>query len=66
MAHIILNGQDKEIATPRLKDLVEQCCKDTRAVVAEVNEHIVKRAQWEDTPLRAGDRVELVTFMGGG
>jgi thiamine biosynthesis protein ThiS len=35
-------------------------------VAVEVNESLVPRERRESTHLRAGDRVELVTIMGGG
>jgi thiamine biosynthesis protein ThiS len=35
-------------------------------VAVEVNEGLVARDRRESTNLRAGDKVELVTIMGGG
>lgn len=35
-------------------------------VAVEVNEVVVRRAQHETHALAAGDRVEIVTFVGGG
>jgi thiamine biosynthesis protein ThiS len=35
-------------------------------VAVELNEGLVTRDQRESTSLRAGDKVELVTIMGGG
>jgi sulfur carrier protein len=37
-----------------------------RRVAVEVNRELVVRKQWEGTVLRAGDHVEIVTFVGGG
>ena len=35
-------------------------------VAVELNQHIIKRKDWETTPLRDLDRVEIVQFVGGG
>ena len=36
------------------------------AVAVEVNEAVVRRARHAEVQLRDGDRVEVVTFVGGG
>lgn len=35
-------------------------------VAVEVNEELVPRKQFAETALRDGDRIEIVTFVGGG
>jgi sulfur carrier protein len=35
-------------------------------VVVELNRHIVRRTELAETPVRDGDTVELVHFVGGG
>lgn len=39
---------------------------DARTVAVEVNEQLVRRAQHAAHALASGDRVEIVTFVGGG
>ncbi len=64
---IMLNGKQKEISSPMsLKNLVEQFCKNTNHVIAELNGAIVKNHQWADRILKEGDALELVNFVGGG
>ena len=64
---ITLNGQKKECADSlSLKNIIEQFCKETRPVVAEVNGTIIKSPQWAQKILSPGDTVELVNFVGGG
>ena len=64
---ITVNGQEKEIPTKiNLKNLIEQFCKDTRHVIAEVNGEIVKSPTWKNKELAAGDTIELINFVGGG
>ncbi len=35
-------------------------------VAVELNRDIVPRANWADTPLHDGDKLEIVHFVGGG
>jgi len=35
-------------------------------VAIEVNHKVVRRNDWAETTLQAGDRVEIVHFVGGG
>ena len=39
---------------------------DPQAVIVEINEAIVARELWPATALKEGDRVEVVSFVGGG
>jgi sulfur carrier protein len=34
--------------------------------VVELNQQIIKQEQWPDIQLKAGDRLELLSFVGGG
>ena len=65
--NIILNGQPKQVAdAANLQAIVEQFCRNTRHVIAEVNGTIVKSQQWVDKTLLEGDAIELVNLVGGG
>lgn len=63
-----INGEPCEFAdTPlRLKELIEQLSLASQRIAVEVNREIVRRADWEQTEVRDGDRVEIVHFVGGG
>ncbi len=65
---IQLNGKEYQVEDSRnLKILIDQFSKNPpRALVAEVNGEIVKTPRWEQTLLKDGDCVELVSFVGGG
>ncbi len=64
---IILNGQKKQVSDMiTLQKLIDSLDRNSAHIIAEVNEAIIKSAFWESTPLKKGDRVELVTFVGGG
>lgn len=65
--NIILNGQNKDIpANSSLQRLVEHFTGEPSRVVAEVDGAIITRDTWSTTALKAGCRVELVAFVGGG
>jgi thiamine biosynthesis protein ThiS len=64
---ILLNGEPRRVSAPAtLADLLGQLALDARTVVVEHNRAIVRRPALADTPLAAGDAVELVHFVGGG
>ncbi len=64
---ITLNGDPREIEPgTNVADLVADCQLDARRVAVEVNEQLVRRATYEHTSLQPGDRVEIVTLVGGG
>ena len=67
MVGIEVNGENREIEDGQsVADLLGDLELDGRLVVVEVNRQIVRRNEIEDVPLRAGDRVEIVHFVGGG
>lgn len=64
---IVVNGDTRAIPGPStLADLLRHLELDPRAVVVEHNREIVRRPNLDATPLREGDQVELVHFVGGG
>jgi len=64
---IRVNGQDREVThAGSLLDLLASLDLDPRGVVVEHNRTIVRRAALAQTPVREGDEVELVHFVGGG
>ena len=67
---LILNGQSRQFPTlpeaPSLADLVEELGLKSDRVAVEHNGEIAGRAAWTETPLRNGDRLEIVHFVGGG
>ncbi len=65
--NIILNGKIIGLADGlSLKDTVTRFAKTPEHVITEVNGKIIARAQWEGTPLSPDDKIELITFVGGG
>lgn len=65
---IKLNGEDREFAQASLSlaELIEQLSLVPQRIAVEVNQQIVRRADWEETTIAEGDRIEIVHFVGGG
>ncbi|MFC1770579.1 sulfur carrier protein ThiS [Candidatus Margulisiibacteriota bacterium] len=64
---IKLNGAEIEVASDKsIKFLVEEKCKNPDHVVVELNQEIIKQADWEMTILKNNDQLELIAFVGGG
>jgi len=64
---LIINGEGKdwdEIST--VASLVAQLGLKSDRLAIELNREIVTRSEWERTPLRDGDQLEIVHFVGGG
>lgn len=67
MFHIIVNGKELEIPkNSSLEHLVLRFTPKPEHVIAEVNGKIVPQMNWETIPLNENDKIELVTFVGGG
>jgi sulfur carrier protein len=65
--HIVVNGEHKDCPEAlSLAELIAQLGMKGDRVAVELNREIVPRAQWFDTELHEGDRLEIVHFVGGG
>ena len=66
-AGIRVNGEERVVApgTTVLGLLRELCLAESRVAV-ERNLSIVRKAEYGETHLEEGDRLEIVTFVGGG
>ena len=53
-------------AQTSLPQLLQQLGLDPRLVAVEYNGEILHRQYWEQTQLHSGDRLEVVTIVGGG
>ncbi len=62
-----INGEIRAVPSPaNVKDLLQFLGVGQERVAVELNRGIVRRADWEATPLRDQDKVEIVQFVGGG
>ena len=64
---LTVNGDQMQVAAGlTLSGLITQLELDTRKVAVERNLEIVPRSTYASTRLEAGDRLEIVHFIGGG
>lgn len=63
---IRLNGAEREVASATLAELVGELGMPGERIAIELNGRAVRRAEWPSAALRAGDRVEILHFVGGG
>ena len=67
-----INGEEGIYAPPpgpgtfTLAALIESLNMKPDRVAVELNREIVPRNRWPETPLKEGDRLEIVHFVGGG
>jgi thiamine biosynthesis protein ThiS len=67
MIEIRVNSEPRTIPHPfTVADLLAELGKDPKKLAVEVNEAVVPRADHAARVLGAGDRVEIVTLVGGG
>jgi len=64
---LTINGDDREFSSiPTLAALLDHLEMKPDRVAVELNRELVPRGQWAATPLRDGDKLEIVHFVGGG
>ena len=63
---LAVNGKAMAVQTETLAALLRHLDLNDAAVVAEVNGLIVPRENFARHPLKNGDTIELVRFVGGG
>ena len=65
--NVQVNGEGREIAAgSTVASLLGELGVTQPHVAVEVNLEVVPRAQHRETVLKPGDRVEVVTLVGGG
>ncbi len=62
-----VNGEPRTaLANLTLPQFLEQLGLNPRLVAVEYNGEILHRQFWDDTEIKSGDRLEIVTIVGGG
>ncbi len=65
--NITLNGEPHQLAPgTSVAALVEALKMRPARVAVEINREVVPKARYAATELRAGDTVEIISFVGGG
>ncbi len=64
---LIVNGEDLEIShVETIQELLDELRVEPCRVAVEVNLSVIKRADYVAYRLNDGDKVEIVSFVGGG
>ena len=67
---IIVNGKEKKIELKNEKVLLSSTLEflgyKQNTVVVEVNDLIINSKKWENEIIKEGDRLEIVSIVGGG
>ena len=64
---IHVNGEPRDIEEGlSLSQFVATLPLKPEQIAVELNHTVVRRAAWEETLLKADDKVEIVHFVGGG
>lgn len=67
MVHFEFNGAKHQVdASTNIRSLLLQSKIETRFCAVEVNEEILPKNQYDSYCVREGDRIEVVTLVGGG
>lgn len=67
MMEVIVNGANQSLAAgASIQDLLQQLGMTQGRIAVELNAEIVPRSRYQETPLNAGDKVEIVHAIGGG
>ena len=64
---VIVNGETRQIPeNTNLARLLEILELASARVAVELNQSVVRHAEWGNIVLRENDRIEIVHFVGGG
>ena len=67
MITITVNGEQRDTKPgTTVTDLLQEMGLDAGRVAIERNLEILSRPEWQKTSIQAGDRYEIVQFVGGG
>ena len=67
MINISLNGETREVPVAiDLDRLLKLFSLPKQRVAIELNDVVVRRAEWPKTVVRDRDKIEVVHFVGGG
>ena len=66
---IRVNGEERLIQSNQsisLNETIQLLGYSSNTVVVEVNKLIINSAEWEDKYIKNGDKLEIVSIVGGG
>lgn len=63
---VTVNGEERPFDGVAAAEVLERLGYSADRVAVEINEQILPKSDYENTVLRDGDRVIVVSFVGGG
>lgn len=63
---ITINGEQLDLQEIKLTDYLEQKSFKPERIAIELNGEILPKSKYNETVLKDGDAVEVVSFVGGG
>jgi len=65
--NLLVNGEPRQVREgSTVRDLLQELKVTAERVAVEVNAEVVRKARHAEHRLNEGDKVEVVTFVGGG
>ena len=62
-----INGKQRELKTSQtIAEMVRELAIDIPHFAVALNYNVVPKSQYESTPIKEGDKVEIVHAVGGG
>ncbi len=65
---LTINGEQKDISegVNNIDKLLDSLSIKKQSTAAELNGKIIGQKEWNSAALKDGDRLEIITFVGGG
>ena len=63
---VTINGEAREIAATRIDALLNELEYEGSHFAIALNFDVVPKSRWAETPLQAGDEIEIITPRQGG
>ena len=63
---VIVNGEQRDVASSRVDALLSELEYEGTHFAIALNYDVVPKSRWAETPLNAGDEIEIITPRQGG
>jgi len=61
-----VNGKEIDLDGKNLSDYIAESEYDIKFIAVEINEELIPKAKYSETIIHDGDKIEVVSFVGGG
>ena len=63
---IVINGQEIEADGKTIAEYLDNSSYDMKRIAVEMNGEILPKSQYNWVIMKSGDKIEIVSFVGGG